>query len=40
MTNQAGIATGKVKVADFKSKVEAIAKALKVPLQVIHMRNL
>jgi len=35
MTNQAGIATGKVKVADFKEKVEAIAKALKVPLQVI-----
>ena len=35
MTNQAGIASGKVKVADLKEKVEAIAKALKVPLQVI-----
>ena len=35
MTNQAGIASGKVKVNDFKEKVEAIAKALKVPLQVI-----
>ena len=34
MTNQAGIASGKVKVNDFKEKVEAIAKALKVPLQV------
>jgi hypothetical protein len=31
---KAGLATGKVKVADFKEKVEAIAKALKVPLQV------
>jgi bifunctional polynucleotide phosphatase/kinase len=34
MTNQAGIGIGKVKIADFKDKVEAIAKALKVPLQV------
>ena len=34
MTNQAGVGTGKVKVNDFKEKVEGIAKALKVPLQV------
>jgi len=32
---QAGIGTGKVKVDQFKEKVEAIAKALKVPLQVM-----
>ena len=39
MTNQAGVGTGKVKIHDFKDKVENIAKALKVPVQVLRLDN-
>lgn len=33
-TNQAGISKGKTKLGDFKKKIEKIAEALKVPMQV------
>ena len=34
-TNQGGIRTGKVKVADYVHKIEAIAAKLGVPLQLL-----
>ena len=33
-TNQAGIGLGKVKISDFRTKVEKIVKQLNVPIQV------
>lgn len=34
MSNQAGLATGKVPIKDFKQKIERIVKKIGVPMQV------
>jgi len=39
-TNQAGLGTGKVKVKDFKLKIEKVVQRINVPIQVMHSSHL